>query len=29
MWDADQQTLEQLQQMYAEMDDELEGIKRG
>ena len=28
MWNADAQTLEQLQQLYAEMDDELEGIKR-
>lgn len=28
MWNADPQTLEQLQQMYAELDDELEGIKR-
>lgn len=28
MWNADQATLEQLQQMYAELDDELEGIKR-
>ena len=28
MWDADAQTLEQLQSMFAELDDELEGIKR-
>lgn len=28
MWNADPQTLQQLQEMYAELDDELEGIKR-
>ena len=28
MWNADAQTLRQLQQMYADMDDELEGVKR-
>ena len=28
MWNADPQTLDQLQQMYAELDDELEGITR-
>lgn len=28
MWNADPSTLEKLQQMYAEMDDELEGIQR-
>lgn len=28
MWNADAATLEQLQRMYAELDDELEGIQR-
>lgn len=28
MWNADPSTLEKLQQMYAELDDELEGIQR-
>ncbi len=28
MWNADAATLEKLQRMYAELDDELEGIQR-
>lgn len=29
MWNADAQTLEQLQRMYADMDDQLEGVQPG
>ncbi len=28
MWKADAQTLRKLREMYADMDDELEGVKR-
>jgi magnesium chelatase subunit H len=28
MWNADAQTLQRLRDMYAEMDDELEGVSR-
>ena len=28
MWNADAQTLQRLRDMYAEMDDELEGVNR-
>ena len=28
MWNADEATLDQLKQLYSELDDELEGIKR-
>jgi magnesium chelatase subunit H len=28
MWNADAQTLERLQALYAELDDELEGVRR-
>ncbi len=28
MWNADPDTLRQLQELYAEMDDELEGVAR-
>jgi magnesium chelatase subunit H len=28
MWNADAETLARLQKLYAEMDDELEGVQR-
>lgn len=29
MWNADEETLDRLRSLYSDMDDELEGIRRG